>query len=145
VRPVEKVVVATPVHPAPVLARIVPGVPAYSEVVETEVASAVLPVMLARTEFAATCARFVNGRSPVTSEARLTDSHVATPAPLRERTNWLVQVVPAYSPTTPLASVSGSAEVMPEMTRFVDDAVTAVMAVVDAYKNLDAVVDVATT
>jgi hypothetical protein len=86
-------------------------------VVETEVASPVLPVMLAKTEFAETCAKLEKGKSPVTSLARFTDSQVATPAPLRERTNWLVQLVPVYSETTPEASVTGIAVVMLEMTR----------------------------
>ena len=54
VRPPENVVVATPIHVVPTRASIVPGVPAKSEEVEIDVASAVEPVMLPRIEFAAT-------------------------------------------------------------------------------------------
>ena len=86
-RPPEKVVVATPVQVPPTRARICPFVPAYRDDVETEVASAVEPVMLPRMEFAATCARFENGKSPVTSAVRSTVAQDATPAPFRERTN----------------------------------------------------------
>jgi hypothetical protein len=101
-------------------------------VVETEVASPVLPVMFPRTEFAETCARLEKGRSPVTSEARLTDSQVATPAPLRERTNWLVQVVPVYSEMVPSVPAMGRAEVSEETVRLVVEAKVAVMLVVEA-------------
>ena len=58
-------VVATPVHVPPERASICPLVPAKSDEVAMEAASPVAPVMLPRTEFAATCARFANGRSPV--------------------------------------------------------------------------------
>ena len=54
-----------------------------------------------------------------------------------------MQEVPAYSPTIPLASVSGRADVTLETTRLVVEAVFAVMAVVDAYGKTDAVVEVA--
>ena len=87
--------------------------------VAIEAASAVEPVMLPRTEFAATCARFENGRSPDTSAVRETVAHVATPAPFKERTNWLVQDEPAYSPSEPSAAARGMAEVMPEIARLV--------------------------
>jgi hypothetical protein len=87
--------------------------------VETEVASPVEPVMLARTEFAETCARLEKGKSPVTSLARFTDSQVATPAPFRERTNWLVQEVPVYPEATPLAEVTTSEDLMEETVRLV--------------------------
>ena len=74
--------------------------------VATEAASAVALVVLPSTLFADTCARFANGRSPVTSAVRDTVAHVAIYAALMARTNWLVQVCvvatvpfPAASPT----------------------------------------------
>ena len=51
------------------------------------------------------------GRMPVTSLVRETEAQVATPAPFNERTNWLVQEVPAYSENEPSAPASGMAEV----------------------------------
>ena len=41
-----------------------------------------------------------------------TVAHVAEPAALRERTNWLVHDVPPYAPARPVASSRMSAEVM---------------------------------
>src|SRR3990167_2427781 len=63
---------------------------------------------------------FVVGSVPVTSAARSTAAHVATPAPLRERTNWFVQEVPAYSVKDPFAAAKGSAEVIEVMAKLVE-------------------------
>jgi hypothetical protein len=70
VRPVEKVVVAPPTQVPPERMRICPSVPAKSEEVAMEAASPVAPVMLPRIELAETCARFANGKSPVTCVVR---------------------------------------------------------------------------
>jgi hypothetical protein len=92
-------------------------VPAKSDEVEIAVASAGEPVMLPKMEFAATCARLENGRSPVTSAVRSTVAQDATPAPLRDRTNWLVHVEPWYSESDPSAPARGRAEVILVMAR----------------------------
>ena len=51
--PVEKVVVATPIHVPFTLAKVCPLVPVYRDEVETAEGMAVAPVTFARTEFAA--------------------------------------------------------------------------------------------
>ena len=45
---------------------------------------------------------FAIGSVPVTSAVSETLAHVATPAPLSERTNWLVQEEPPYATTPPV-------------------------------------------
>jgi hypothetical protein len=60
---------------------------------------------------------FVMPRVPVTSAVRETVSHVAAPAPLRERMNWLVQDAPWYSESEPSAPASGRALVILVMAK----------------------------
>jgi hypothetical protein len=67
-----------------------------------------------------------------------TVAHVATPEPLRERTNWLVQLVPVYAVTVPLLLPKKSADGTLETVRLVVEARVALMAVVDAYGNCEA-------
>ena len=108
---VESVVVATHCGMPSRYARTKPGVPA--EVVAR--LPALLPKRMApELMVAQPVPPLATGRMPVTSLVRETEAQVATPAPFRERTNWLVQEVPAYSATVPPASVTGMAEVMPE-------------------------------
>ena len=81
-------------------------------------------------------------RVPVTSAVRETLAQVATPAPFKLLTNWLVQEVPAYADATPDALVVMREDWMDETVRLVVEAFEAVMAVVDAYgKVLAAVAD----
>ena len=47
-------------------------------------------------------------------------AQVATPAPFRERTNWSVQELPAYSPKEPSTAARGSAEVMEVIANVVE-------------------------
>ena len=54
------------------------------------------------------------------SVPRTTLAQVATPAPFRERTNWSVQELPAYSPKEPSADARGSAEVMEVIANVVE-------------------------
>jgi hypothetical protein len=89
VRPVEKVVVAMPVHVPPENARTCPLVPANSEVVEIAVGTAEAPVEFAMTVFAACAARDVRGSEPEMVES--------------------VEVAAAY--TLPLASIASPPKV----------------------------------
>ena len=66
---------------------------------------------------------FDTANVPVMSAVSDTLAHVATPAPLTLRTNWLVQEEPAYALAIPVAPVVMRDDWMPETVRFVVDAV----------------------
>jgi hypothetical protein len=98
----ESVVVATQVGTPSKYARTKPGVP--TDVVAT------LPALFPYTSApdwmeAQPVPPLPTGRIPVTSVERATDAQVAIPAPLMERTNWLVQEDPWYAEATPEALV----------------------------------------
>src|SRR3990167_1671566 len=57
------------------------------------------------------------------TSAEVIVAQVAAPSADRERTNWLVQEVPAYSANSPVAPVSVRAEVSEETVRLVEVAV----------------------
>jgi hypothetical protein len=128
------VVVATQVGTPSRYARTKPAVP-------TEVVL-ILPALLPYTRApdwmeAQPVPPLVTGRTPVTSVVRATDAQVATPAPLMERTNWLVQaVVPWYADATPDALVVMSDEAIEVTARLV---VVAFVVVALEMKLLDAV------
>lgn len=61
-------------------------------------------------------------QSALARSAAATEAHVATPAPLSERTNWFVHVEPAYADAAPEAPVTMSEDWMPETVRLVVDA-----------------------
>ena len=62
-----------------------------------------------------------------------TVAHVAVPAPLSDRTNWLVQLDPAYAVAVPFAEPKKSAFGIDETVRLVVEAVVEVIIVDDAY------------
>ena len=64
---------------------------------------------------------------PSVMSAVPTEAHVATPAPFSARTNWLVQVVPAYSWSEPSAAAKGSALVMEVIAKVVEVPFVSVM------------------
>ena len=65
-------------------------------------------------------------------------AQVTVPAPLRERTNWLVQVPPPYAVTVPLALPKKRAPGTEETVRFVVEAFVEVIAVVEAFGKVEA-------
>ncbi len=140
---VASVVVATQVDCPSIKVRTNPGVPTPKSVeVATERASPVEPVGFPRSDAAETCAKFPNGRSPVTSRVRSTVAQVATPAPLRLLTNWLVQDVPWYSESDPSAPASGSAEVIEVIASLLVVALVAVALVTTILVGLKLVAEI---
>jgi hypothetical protein len=84
---------------------------------------------------------FAIPKIPVISAVSETVAHVATPAPLIERTNWLVQEVPAYAAAVPAELVTMRADGTEEIVRFVVDAeveyrFVEVIAVEDAVESV---------
>src|SRR5262245_18467036 len=61
----------------------------------------------------------VTPRTPVTSAVSETEAQGVTPAPLKERPNWLVDAVPWYSEKEPSAAAIGRAEVIEVTARLV--------------------------